>query len=294
MLTWNQFQTKLKGSGLDFSEVWVDYQNGVINDEDLEIIIQRSRNEVIRNRRVSPRNEVIRRKRVSPRNEVIRRKRVSPRTVFPDNLLQNNNFQKPLFNSEVFVTIYFVRHGKSCANLQKEFSILPKHWFYRDPELSRLGKEDSIRNGVELLKTFEQNNINIDYVASSSMLRAIETAYYMFKSLNLPINVVPYVIEQGITSDNYPFPLGEQMKLIEQFSPLDRFNFLARSSGEREKSDLNLFLKWLQNNLSRLAPHVAPGKHINIVLVTHSHFMKKYLNLSKIPANNAVVKRSFV
>src|SRR3989338_11272000 len=105
------------------------------------------------------------------------------------------------------IDIYFIRHGLSCANLVKKFSRIPfKHTTYSDPELSTAGQAMTILNGRSLRTYFRNNQIHIDLVGSSTLVRAIETAYYLFNSdRGASVNTIyalPFIAEKGMTLDN--------------------------------------------------------------------------------------------
>lgn len=277
-LTWAQFRSRLKGSNLNFSRLWELYKQNIITDKDLTNFnkLRTLTDDGLTSPKIRTRSP---RKVASPRSPKIRTR--SPR-------FRNTTHQ----SQEKVVTIYFVRHGRSCANLQQEKNILPKHWLYRDPELSRLGELRSIENGSRLRETFQRDHIDIDAILCSSMLRAMQTAYYMFGMDNTkPINVVPYVAEKGITLDNLPESIEKQKIFTKRKGiPVTKFKFLETKG--RYRSNLRSFLEWLEKNINLITK--TKTNHINLVLVTHSSFMKDSLDLKEKPNNNAVVKKTFI
>merc|ERR1719174_3502454 len=81
------------------------------------------------------------------------------------------------------VKFLFVRHAFSCANMVQEFfsggNIM--HNRLRDPMLTECGAMRSLKAGQNLSQSLSQSKqAPPDIVLSSSMLRAIETAAYMF------------------------------------------------------------------------------------------------------------------
>ena len=84
------------------------------------------------------------------------------------------------------LTIYWIRHGLSCANIHKY-----THAIIKDPKLSYDGIEcsDKIANHIK----FEP-----DLIISSTLRRAMETALSMFKKSDKPIISFPYISEKGL------------------------------------------------------------------------------------------------
>ena len=171
----------------------------------------------------------------------------------------------------------------------------------KDPFLTDISIQDSIKAGGDLLQFFEENEIEIDFVLSSSLIRAKETAYHMLKPLleknKQPIVEVPYVSEKGFGFDNTAYSYQNQLnKFKEKYRGpgnninlfLDAFDFKHPGRGEANN---NAFLNWLL--LESPIPEYEK-QNINIVLVTHSHFLKKTFNLLEKPANNSVLLSSYV
>jgi broad specificity phosphatase PhoE len=119
----------------------------------------------------------------------------------------------------MILDLIFVRHGFSCANALKAKSRI--HIFYSDPELTKVGVERSKLCGVALMKKVETVWNREPYmVASSQMIRAQETAYYMISSrTGKPINIFPYVSEKGFTMDNYAMSKEDQIQILNTHNP---------------------------------------------------------------------------
>ena len=115
--------------------------------------------------------------------------------------------------------LIFVRHGFSCANALKAKSRV--HIFYSDPELTKVGIEISRSASSALIERVNALWGDNPYVvASSQMIRAQETAYYMISSKkDKPINIFPYISEKGFTRDNYAMPKDDQINILNQRNP---------------------------------------------------------------------------
>ena len=98
------------------------------------------------------------------------------------------------------IKLFFIRHGFSIANYaSKKKGIIGKigNTFTLDPPLSDMGVKD--------LKTYRNvitKDITPDYVFSSSLLRAIQTAQLLFPEH--VVNVAPYIGEHGFGLSSVP------------------------------------------------------------------------------------------
>lgn len=211
-------------------------------------------------------------------------------------------------DEQVKVNLIFIRHGFSCANKIKKFSKLPfRHSFYQDPELTTIGIKRSIENGHKLKKKLKGD---IHLLASSSMIRSIETAYYMFNSgteHKKSIYVLPYVCEKGIMPDNFPLPIDRQSKELSfqnnlKINPkctsqcIVDYRYVANNFIGRHTSSYRKFIEWMGLNLPSLMKQAnREGKDtLNIVVVTHSHFLNKYVHIKPTPLNNEAYHNSLI
>lgn len=197
-------------------------------------------------------------------------------------------------NCDIKVTIYFIRHGFSCANSLQNYgwkgriqkAIDPRGF---DPELTYYAI-NQIRN--------ERKNItkiiggDPDIVISSILLRAIQTGRYLFPKNK--IVVAPFLKEFGFGVDNIP---SNPKKHIEK-DPNLRKNVIYDLvlSGNKFKSwtkkdDYNKFMyEWLPEFLRYILqeqPRIKYKHGIKIAIIGHSGFMKKYIqSVEKDTINN--------
>jgi len=176
------------------------------------------------------------------------------------------------------IKLFFIRHGFSCANYSNRKSLIPIHSIMLDPQLSNAGIKD--------LKQYKNqyNFIKPDYVFSSNLLRAIQTAQYLFPDKK--VYVSPYIGEHGIGRDNRPSKPSMQRKYLPNADNVV-YAYLGEGGGKRsteleldKKFDSRLsdydipnfrkFLDWLNTK-------IPPGKDITIVVVGHSNFMRKMM-----------------
>jgi broad specificity phosphatase PhoE len=150
---------------------------------------------------------------------------------------------------------------------------------YPDPELTNEGVEQT-KQVADLL----QSNISARWgsepytLASSQLIRAAETAFYMLaKSTNKPINIFPYIGEKGITYDNYAIEKHEQYKFMSKRNPeivhaLSKGRDLRDSQNMYTKSNWDKFIVWATENPEQFE-HGSDG-HYRAVIFTHSKLIK--------------------
>lgn len=196
--------------------------------------------------------------------------------------------QIPRYN--VSVNLYHVRHGLSCANTQRHGLDIIR---YRDPHLTQYGINKSIERGAEVINTL--GDTKIDFIGSSILLRAIETAFLMFLPLKKKIHVLPYLREESgggkLERTNTPYPLEQQkQRLFDKLGSMlgdlqenvDFDTFMPYYTGrDRDSSDYATFL---ENTLPAIIQYVLARNNrnnrnnntLNIFIVGHSHFFKKH------------------
>ena len=207
----------------------------------------------------------------------------------------------------VKVKIYYVRHGMSCANVIKYYtSKYMMHHLLSDPVLADEGVVDSIK----ARKLFSKKNI--DRVYSSCLLRAIETAHYMFEKEE--VSVIPYVTETGLGFDNSVKSVKKQERDVKKITHvsdkvlnvpelrIDRTLMeIAASEGLKkiESSHYDKFIKFMESTvIPKLMMEKRKGtkKHTKIhatttykvAVVTHSSFVKKNFDVKL--NNNGVLE----
>lgn len=171
------------------------------------------------------------------------------------------------------VKLFFIRHGLSCSQYGRTNK---KDWKLRDPFLSDIGIED-LQN---YKKVILQNNIRPDYVFSSSLLRAIQTAQILFPEK--VVNISPYIGEMSPHGEeNVPTAPSRQLKYLKPekarylyLEGIDELDDLFNNrTKDFDKPDFSKFLKWLTPKL-RVS---LKNKDITIAVVGHSNFLQNML-----------------
>jgi hypothetical protein len=175
------------------------------------------------------------------------------------------------------IKLFFIRHAFSCANFSHRKSPL-LHTLIHDPKLSEAGIEDLRAYKPQFAK------IQPDYVFSSNLLRAIQTAQYLFPDNK--VYVSPYIGESGLGFDNKPSKPSKQRKHLPNPNNVV-YSYLGEGGGirlqipvldqrfENRPSDVDIpnfgkFLSWLQVKIPR-------QDSITIAVVGHSDFMRKMM-----------------
>ena len=107
----------------------------------------------------------------------------------------------------MIITVFLIRHGLSCCNILHHDQIkylAYANTFRQDPYLTEIGKKQSTRGS----KYIENKLPPIDIVLSSPLIRAIETALYMFPENE--IDVTPYICESNKSLENRPLSVKKQ------------------------------------------------------------------------------------
>ena len=176
------------------------------------------------------------------------------------------------------INIYWVRHGFSCANYIKKknegsynpFKLI-EHTSVKDPKLHIVGREQA----QQLAQEFNENNIKIDLVCSSQLLRAIETAQTLYNRLDTcsgEIMILPQICEKGNTDDNKPY------RFINNTIPIHTIQL----ENLDYKSYYPNYEYFLRNVLVSLKNYLISKKVIqeyNIIIVSHSSFLKSIFNI---------------
>ena len=181
-----------------------------------------------------------------------------------------------------------------------------KHVLYEDPPLSEYGIEKS----KQALNNLDKQCFDI--VMSSTMLRAIETAIYMYvKDKNCKSQVVypvPFIKESALGLDNkISETLQKQKKALGDEKRFVDYRFVetadepAKWRSNANDIDFNKFLSWLAKHINVLKELAGKpdADELDIAIVTHSHLMKKVFrdsdcssDIGKKPFNNGVIKAS--
>ena len=196
--------------------------------------------------------------------------------------------------NDITINFYFVRHAYSCANLKsteaEQTNIINKiianiqQISEKDPNLTNYGIDHSKKIGQEIK---DKNIIGyIDFLFSSSLVRAMETAYLMFIHNNFKFNntneiiIAPFLREKGSTSENIPFDAKEQydkrIKLLGIDIPIKRItenNVIRGYLDDKDGYDGNLF-KFMEWFLNTYHYYIKSKQLINVIIVTHSNLMQ--------------------
>jgi len=218
---------------------------------------------------------------------------------------QQGQHQTP--GANVTVRIYWMRHGLSCANVIREFSLmglLTQHT-YKDPSLTDCAIQHAAVLGSRIrdaMATRSENWTSPLMVFSSVLVRAMETALYNFPGES--VYPIPFVAEDDRYADNMPFEWEEQheKKLMRPPNTRQLINHLAINNfvnpskdpdrdGEH-KNDYAMFKREFPKMLSILLPeeNVRSGAVIPAVIVSHSGYMRRNLRClgNQKPYNNEV------
>lgn len=158
------------------------------------------------------------------------------------------------------VEVIYVRHARSCTNEISRYTPKEDKWrkmrHYLDPELSSRGMED-----MKLVPIPE-----VDYVMCSTMLRAQETALYLYPDEHM-ILCVPFIKEKGTIAEN---TVGSRPQ-----HPSVRidYRYVSPDGGRSWTKDahaisLGKWFAWLGQWVRQL------GKDVRILVVTHSRTLR--------------------
>ena len=208
------------------------------------------------------------------------------------------------------INFCFVRHGYACHNavrnlyknklISYEESKKITAPGNKDPELTEIGVQASINNGMIITKLIKEVSSNaknksmdiqtINVVGCSPLIRSMETAYYMTRKWKTPPNkiyVLPILreIDEG-SSNKYSKESRERMnglmaygmKSIEEQKEylkskgiLEFFNFdFVEGNIERtEPGDINKFINWISRTQFC-------KNDCNMFIVTHAGVLNEY------------------
>jgi len=170
------------------------------------------------------------------------------------------------------INIIYVRHGFSCAN---SIQYLGGKWqqykrlLYKDPPLT-----DYAIAEIRAFRDHIRWGRKLDVICASTMLRAIQTACEIFPKRK--ILVVPWAKEAGRSAGNVVGSVDDQKKQLGP-STAARVDFRFAEHAGRAQSDLASFKTWLADHLDDIIPKSSKSDEVSIVVVSHSHFMKKHL-----------------
>lgn len=151
--------------------------------------------------------------------------------------------------------IYFVRHGESAGNASNVQQDLTT-------SLTKKGRAQA----VFVTKRFQ--NIPIDFIVSSTLVRARETSEIVNNTLQKPIEYIDLLVEQKRSSEIIGIPKNALERLkIDQLVHKHFHNSSWHYSDEENFEDLK------KRGLT-LLEKMKQYKHENILAVTHGIFMR--------------------
>jgi broad specificity phosphatase PhoE len=189
------------------------------------------------------------------------------------------------------VRVIFIRHGFSCNNAMQAYGSLitqvkrlnsgdPPLTQYAINELKRFPKSITFRDGV-------------DIVASSCLLRAIQTALYLFPKRK--VHVWPFLKEIGWEPENNPQSKYAQLEQLEE-TQRHLVDYTAVSDPDKpgkiicDKESFAGFVKFLGSILHLLLTHkdydYLKNRHqVTIAIACHSRFIRRYLSDERFTKN---------
>lgn len=198
------------------------------------------------------------------------------------------------------VNVYWVRHGYSCANKSKD-NWNPFFKLISDPVLHERGIEQAVELGKKMRET--RKHINIDLFCSSQLRRAIETSKVLYEQYDKnsqdlkdaspypKILILPHINEEDTWPDNMPNSLYNFQNQSDT-QPFSNYTEEPFKTPLRYSLDYKSDYKSFENTILSLLVEKAlghqrisvksvdgqalyPSFNLNIVIVSHSNFIKK-------------------
>lgn len=172
------------------------------------------------------------------------------------------------------MNVYFIRHGFSYANATHLNLVSDDYSKYLDSPLTKVGLEFSQKAGKQLRKL----HLPIEAVYCSPLMRAVQTACKMFPESK--IKIISHVKELENEEADKLSSAESKESLLKTMFPKVKFDTSGLRSPQKNSTDYKKFIVFLKKRSSEGIK--------NIVVVTHSMYMKKHLNMH-LPHNNEVV-----
>ena len=200
---------------------------------------------------------------------------------------------QPIKKDDVItINVIYVRHMYSCANYSKyeKGSILFP--FMSDPPLHCKGIKQADDLGEDMAS---EENLTIDLICTSQLLRAIQTGILIRKKLqekyrlkDSKIQILPYINEAGIMPDNTPEKyksFSDQQKDEHKITIMDQYN--------KDKTNFSLFESEIIPNIKNiLLKKNSEKKEFNVIVVSHSNFLKNsFTGSDKLNNGQMIVKK---
>jgi bisphosphoglycerate-dependent phosphoglycerate mutase len=178
------------------------------------------------------------------------------------------------------VNIYYIRHGYSCANYERDTKWLPgAQKFVVDPTLHCKG----ILQAEKVGEDFNNSGLTIDRICTSQLLRAIQTGLLIRNNLNekdkkIPFQIVRHMSEKGgkwspFDYDNIP----EHVKLI---NSKDQAQFLednkiVMDNDTTQKSEYEKYINIILPQMVLSSIQKENKDEYNFIFVSHSSLLNK-------------------
>ncbi len=150
--------------------------------------------------------------------------------------------------------IYFVRHGQSEGNALRVYQSA-------SIQLSELGHEQAQTTSRRF------SNITVDLLVSSPYTRAYETAEYISKTVNLPIEKNELFVER-----KRPSIQEEKIKELEELKAIDKAIADNWEVLDYRHSDEENF-EDLKQRAQKAFEFIESREEDNIIIVTHKNFL---------------------
>lgn len=234
------------------------------------------------------------------------------RGCFYQRLLNFPATEKPDYYEcpSIQVSILFITEGFHCGDLVKYYGGFFGRFrksFQSDPVLTREGYSD-----IKRMDNMDDFSKVTNIVLSSTLSRSIETAILLFSPRHQVI-IAPFIREPGIGYDNSPLPYREQiakistnMSQIQNGRTLEllpnykyvggpsnkdprfyypksaRANMYVVDNRLAQQTSYKMFLNWISGVWPYLVQPkdfktVLKNRQVNIAVVCHKNFMRKYL-----------------
>jgi len=187
--------------------------------------------------------------------------------------------------SQVTLTVYYIRHGQSCANPNESWN----RFSYQDPEMTDCGIFRSLEAGEAFQNYLDKNKVKLDLIGSSRMRRTKESAFlmffdYFFKEKGI-LYQLPYIgeIEASTVAnssiENIPYAGDVQAAMIMKDFPQLSSNQIDFSYDTDKNNTTPVdFHKFSNEVLPKIVENLRgadkSGKNIfHIAISAHSNFM---------------------
>lgn len=174
-------------------------------------------------------------------------------------------------------TIYMIRHAESP--------------FVFGEEKTRGLSKEGLEKSKKVAEIFE--DIDVDLIASSSYIRAIQTVEYLANKRNLPISKFEELRERPIKGLDYKLPWDELVKAIEKsFDDIDYSLRGGESTREAQERSIPIMEKLLNEFKGK---SIVIGTHGNIMTIIMNYYNKEYgFNFWNSTSMPDIYKLSFV